>query len=404
MLAIGHLCGHKALADEEEEEEEEVKERSNPTDSDAADDDAVEVATGRDESTPCPVARPGVGGRQDHGHGHDHDRARRHHHHHRGRDGPPALPYGAAAVPGRKAGPFENADVMAVFELYLAVKEGLDPGRLDGEDHERRWRRFARKWNAGALEKAWYRADALDAATGIRIEGRRERGAELAAALVTERRGGEDARKAAVKEGEMVEGEQAGDDDDDNDDDDYGPAPPPPPPAAGAQGAQGAKSRAAAGRYGAGVPTLQDLQARQELAVDEAQDRMGELRQARKADRALQKERLDELVPRAEAGTRERQLEKKKLVNEKMRGFRDRSPGAAEVGDAELMGGGGEDETAEYKKMVAAQQRKKTERELRREEIERARKAEWEERRAELREKEEEKMEAFRALARQQFG
>jgi len=54
------------------------------------------------------------------------------------------------------------------------------------------------------------------------------------------------------------------------------------------------------------------------MEAEDAATRMDDIRYARKLDRKEQKAALDELVPRAEAGTRERQLEKKKEVNEKM--------------------------------------------------------------------------------------
>lgn len=119
-------------------------------------------------------------------------------------------------------------------------------------------------------------------------------------------------------------------------------------------------------------------------------------------DRKEQKAALDELVPRAEAGTRERQLEKKKEVNEKMKSFREKSPGAAEVPDTELMGGG--DGIEGYKKQKQDFERKKNEREIRKEEILRARMAEREERLQEYRAKEEGTMSMLKALAKQRFG
>jgi hypothetical protein len=137
----------------------------------------------------------------------------------------------------------------------------------------------------------------------------------------------------------------------------------------------------------------------------EAEDRISgreDIRYDRKQDRKAQEAALDELVPRAEAGTRERQLEKKKEVNEKMKSFRERSPGAAEVPDADLMGGG--DGAGEYKKVKEEFERKKNERELRKEEILRARMAEREERLSEYRAKEESTMAMLKALAKQRFG
>lgn len=130
--------------------------------------------------------------------------------------------------------------------------------------------------------------------------------------------------------------------------------------------------------------------------------RREDIRYARKLDRKDQKEKLDDLVPRAEAGTRERQLEKKKEVNEKMKSFRERSPGAAEVPDTELMGGG--DGIDSYKKQKQEFERKKNERELRKEEILRARQAEREERLQEYRQKEDSTMAMLKALAKQRFG
>lgn len=137
----------------------------------------------------------------------------------------------------------------------------------------------------------------------------------------------------------------------------------------------------------------------------EAEDglaRRDDLRFARKVDRSEQRAALDELVPRAEAGTRERQLEKKEEVNEKMKSFREKSPGAAEVPDAELMGGS--DSIEGYKKAKDDFERKKNERELRKEEIMRARAAEREERLQEYRAKEEGTMSMLKALAKQRFG
>jgi hypothetical protein len=127
-----------------------------------------------------------------------------------------------------------------------------------------------------------------------------------------------------------------------------------------------------------------------------------DIRYERKLDRKAQKAALDELVPRAEAGTRERQLEKKKEVNQKMKSFREKSPGAAEVPEAELMGGG--DSIGDLKRMKQEAERKKTEREVRKEEILRARMAEREERLSEYRAKESQTMDMLKTLAKQRFG
>jgi len=138
------------------------------------------------------------------------------------------------------------------------------------------------------------------------------------------------------------------------------------------------------------------------MDVEDGLSNRDDIRFARKLDRKDQKAALDELVPRAEPGTRERQLEKKKELNEKMKGFREKSPGAAEVPEEELMGGG--DGIDGYKKAKEVFERKKNERELRKEEILRARMAEREERLREYREKEDGTMEMLRRLAKERFG
>lgn len=137
-----------------------------------------------------------------------------------------------------------------------------------------------------------------------------------------------------------------------------------------------------------------------ELSHEDDLARRDDLRFDRKMDRKLQKERLEELNPRAEPGSKERQLEKKREKAVANRDFREaKSPGAEEVGESELIGG--EDG---IKAHLQAAQRKKSERELRKEEVLRAREAEREERLAIHRAKEDKTMEMLKALARQRYG
>ncbi|KAG9673569.1 hypothetical protein KCV03_g9649, partial [Aureobasidium melanogenum] len=153
-------------------------------------------------------------------------------------------------------------------------------------------------------------------------------------------------------------------------------------------------------RAGPAVPSIQDLQYRNELAGEDEIARRQDLRFDRKMDRKLQKERLEDLNPRAEPGSRERQLEKKREKAVANRAFREeKSPGAEEVGEGDLIGG--EDG---IKAHIQATQRKKSERELRKEEILRAREAEREERLAHHRAKEDKTMEMLKNLARQRYG
>jgi hypothetical protein len=110
----------------------------------------------------------------------------------------------------------------------------------------------------------------------------------------------------------------------------------------------------------------------------------------------------DEVAPRAEPGTRERQLEKRREAAAANRAFADARGASPEAApDAELMGN---DDFASLKKEKDREQRKKNEREIRREEIMRARAAEREERVQKYREKEEETIGWLQALAKQRFG
>ncbi|KAM0418021.1 hypothetical protein ACHAPD_004371 [Fusarium lateritium] len=253
---------------------------------------------------------------------------------------------------------------------YLSVQKQKDMTQMDDREVKGRWKSFIGKWNRNELAEGWYDPD-----TYARITAENP---------VTAR-----PRRASVPKEEKEEPlKDTGNQGSEDEDDDYG------PPLPGSDRAR---------RSGPGIPTLQDLSLRAELVEEDKQASIEDIRNARKADRALQKERLDELVPRAEAGTRERMLEKKTAVADKMRSFRDKSPGAMEVTDEkELMGGG--DSLDEYKKAKEREQRRKTEREIRREEIDRAKREEMEEKKRVYMEREEGTVSMLRELARQRFG
>lgn len=175
-------------------------------------------------------------------------------------------------------------------------------------------------------------------------------------------------------------------------DDDFGPAPP--------------TDMAQRKGHGPTVPKLDDLTYRNELRDEErARDRseyVDDIRHERKTDRKAQKERLEELVPRADPGSRERQLEKKREVTGTLQSFRDaKESGDVEVTESDLMGDDGIDM---YKRKKKEQERKKSEREIRREEITRAREEERNERLAERREKESKTMDFLKQIARDRFG
>lgn len=185
----------------------------------------------------------------------------------------------------------------------------------------------------------------------------------------------------------------------DNDSDDFGP--PLPTDLIHASGTDGK-------RAGPAIPRMDDLQLQRELLDEslskERRQELEELRAARKADRKLQSARLDELVPRAEPGTRERQLEKKREAAASNKAFASsKEPGGdVDLPDAEVMGGG--DSLEELKRMKQANERKKTEREIRREEVLRAKQVEREERVRGMKEKEAKTMAMLQEIAKARFG
>lgn len=259
-----------------------------------------------------------------------------------------------------------------VFEPLLAeflyIQKQKDIYEMDDREVRGRWKSFVGKWNRGELAEGWY-----DPEFFARIMER-----EPEAQPEPSHRGPADTRDEKYEGDEHVDGSS---------DEDYGPILP--------GGSRGSRPS------GPGIPSRQDLALRDEQRQEDREAEIEALRAARKAERSTQKERLDDLTPRAEAGTRERKLEKKQLLNEKLSSFREKSPGA-EVPEADLMGGG--DELADLKREKMRVQRRKTEREVRREEEERIKMEEIEEKRRRYKEREDGTVNMLRELARQRFG
>ena len=303
-----------------------------------------------------------------------------------------------------------------MFGLYLDLQKNKDIDELSSDEVKGRWKSFIGKWNRAELSEGWYdpttktKADNSAIATdrsaqkdGLEVPpsppSRRKQTAQTVQPepeLKQQHNGGAD---------EDEDGDDDGDDDDDNDD--YGPALP-------------ANVQLQGRGPGPAIPSLEDLQHRHgrnthqvldhiiprltcpvELTLEDAQSRREDMLHRRKMDRKAQKEQLEEIIPRAEPGTRERQLEKKQETSAVNRAFREaRSPGAEEVGEKDLMG----DDEDGIKRKIKEMDKKKSERELRKEEVLRAREAEREERIRGLREKEDKTMEVLRAIARERFG
>lgn len=299
---------------------------------------------------------------------HHHSKDHRHHRDSKPRDRTRTTTPTAAALPSN-ARPLSRADLPAfepLFAHYLDLQKGLDLAALDAAERKGRWKSFVGKWNRAELAAGWY-----DPETFERVRGEYVHAVRAVAPVPA----------PAPAEGAVDEGGE------DDEEDDYGPSLP---------SARGSGSAAS----GPNIPTLSDLTLRAEQAAADRDASFADLRAARKEDRKQQKERLDDLVPRAEAGTRERMLEKRREVGDKMRAFRERSPGD-EVGDEELVGGGGGDE---IKRMLEREKVKVSERQLRREAVAREVAAEREERVKAYREREEETMGKLRELARRRFG
>ena len=179
-------------------------------------------------------------------------------------------------------------------------------------------------------------------------------------------------------------------------------------------------------RRGPTIPNLQDLELRRgmicghglipfasnnqpfhtEIEHEDSLAQRRNLRELRHVDHKLQKERLDELVPRAEAGSKDRMFEKKREKADSNRAFassKTEAGGVEEVPESDLLGADdwGPDEV---KKQQREMDRKKNEREVRREEVLRARKEELEQRRMDYQAKEERTMKGLVALAKAKFG
>lgn len=193
-------------------------------------------------------------------------------------------------------------------------------------------------------------------------------------------------------------------DEEEDNDDDFGPAPP-----TSSKGQLQLHPYASSHDLKAGptIPTYQDIQSRNEdMKISEEvarEQQIEQTRRDRKIERKIQESRLDEIAPRAEAGTRERQLEKKREIAISNRAFAASKDagGDIEIRDSDLMGG---DDLGELKRMKKEQDRRKTEREIKREEILRARMAERGQKLKAIRDKEEKTMRMLREIARDRFG
>ncbi|KAI4128813.1 MAG: hypothetical protein LQ347_004026 [Umbilicaria vellea] len=313
--------------------------------------------------------------------------------------------------------PFHNSNLTKhdlttykpMFALYLDVQKQLILEDLPEDEVKGRWKSFIGKWNRGELDEGWYDPATLHkAAASTRSPARGD-------ALAPEPNQPLDTEVAAKLS---------------SDEDVLGPSLP---------NDISADIRTST-RSGPAIPNLQDLELQKgmfdgcriavylllnppiresspstqsisnasafaELAAEQSIEQRSALRQYRALDRKQDKERLEELLPRAEPGSRERQLEKKRETAATNRAFaaqKTESGGVEEVPEEDLLGG--EDSRDSLKKQKKEMERKKNDREIRREEILRARAVERDERIREYKAKEEKTMSGLIALAKQRFG
>lgn len=264
-----------------------------------------------------------------------------------------------------------------MFELYLDIQKQKVLEELPDDEVKGRWKSFVGKWNRGELAEGWY-----DPATLHK--------AQASAALNTVNTERQSRPRDSPSYGSPRREEES------SDEDVVGPTMP--------RGeTQVYKSDK---RSGPAIPNLQDLELQRELEQEESLTQRQDLREHRNLDRKLQKERLDELVPRAEAGSKDRMLEKRREKADSNRAFASakvEAGGVEEVPESALLGD--EDGGIEgFKKQKREMDRKKNEREVRREEHLRARMEELEGRRREYRAKEEKTMSGLVALAKARFG
>ncbi|KAI0540322.1 hypothetical protein GGR58DRAFT_159002 [Xylaria digitata] len=310
----------------------------------------------------------------------------------------PELPYDAR--PLSRSTDFDT--FQPLFARYLDIQKQIDIAALSEREVRGRWKSFASKWNSRELAEGWYRPETFqDVVLDLSgVEDKLEDG-----------RGYERQRDSFARQIETLDGETGADlqsqdteeeEENDDDGDGYGPAL---PMQGSLRHATGIAKSLSQTKHGPDTPSLLDLTLRREAEASDRDDARALLRQERKADRALQKERLDELAPRANAGTQERRVEKRREVRDANVSFANAksSNEMPDLADADLMGGDGGG-MEEYKRLKREAERKKSEREVRREELWRAKKEEREERAREYREREAHTVDMLREIAKSRFG
>ncbi|MCJ1231989.1 hypothetical protein MMC12_008670 [Toensbergia leucococca] len=272
----------------------------------------------------------------------------------------------------------DYATYKPMFGLYLDIQKQLVLEDLSEDEVRGRWKSFVGKWNRGELAEGWYDPSTLRKALALAISS------PTATTSCHTRN---------QKQSKQTEAEQ---DVETSDDDLVGPSLP----------NTDVSARTTATKRGPTIANLQDLELQRELANEDSIERREILRQTRALERKQEKERLEELAPRADAGSKDRMLEKKREKADSNRAFaasKTETGGVEEVRESDLLGdeeGGIEG----FKKQKREMDRKKNDREIRKEELLRARQEEREQRVKEYKAKEEKTMSGLVALAKARFG
>ncbi|KAK4178679.1 hypothetical protein QBC36DRAFT_385703 [Triangularia setosa] len=315
------------------------------------------------------------------------DRSRRHHHHHHRRshsrhrsshehqDTPPSIPLPFNRLPLSKSSLNSH---LPLFQSYLHRVKNIDLPSLSETELKGRWKSFMGKWNRGELVgDEWYNHPSLPSPPPPPPV--------VSPAL--------ESLPPSVHSSDF-EPVSPATNQKEEDDDEYGPVLP----------SQVRQGTTCSHRHGPKIPTRDDLLHRDEILEMERDNALEDHRYERKTFRKSHRELLDELVPKADAGSRERKLEKKKEVNEKLKGFAQaKEEGVEEVGDKDLMGGG-DDALEELRRMKRLREQRQNQRQSKRDEEEMLRRQEREERVREYKEREERVMEGLRGLVRERFG
>ncbi|KAL9126902.1 MAG: hypothetical protein Q9217_004116 [Psora testacea] len=285
---------------------------------------------------------------------------------------PVLLPFNASFI-----SKYDFKEYKPMLGLYLDIQKHRILEDLPEEEARGRWKSFVGKWNRGELAEGWYdpatlqKAKATAASSGDDTEPQEGR------------------RPPPIYNG-RIENEGS------SDEEELGPALP----------RDHIKTYTGDQKSGPAMPHTQDLEMQSELERENAEAEREALRFGRRQERKAQKERLEELVPRAEAGSKDRLLEKRREKADACRVFafaKTEAGGVEEVPESDLLGeeDGG---LAGFKKRKMETERKKNERELRKEAILRERAEEREERVRAYREKEARTMSGLVALAKARFG